>query len=137
MASKSGGCATWYDEPAKFAAIRKRHGLAAGARLPEMLLSPAAASAAGEGAAAAAPFALSLPPEIVDLGASYGDERGAPQQESAHVAEIAGQVSVLLALEVTAQHSYLALRQRFGRRAGGAGAGAGAEVGAAASGARR
>jgi ATP-dependent RNA helicase DDX1 len=145
MASRSGGCATWYDEPAKFGAIRRRLGLAAGARLPEMLVAPAppaapagsGGAAAGAGSASASPFALALPPEIVDLGASYGDERGAPQRESAHVAEIAGQVGVLLALEVTAQHSYLALKQRFaaGRAgaggvggAGGAGAGAGADA---------
>jgi ATP-dependent RNA helicase DDX1 len=151
MGSKSGGCATWYDEPAKFNAIKKRLGLAAGARLPEMLVAPApptspaagaagiagaAGSAGAAGAGTALPFSLALPPEIVDLGASYGDERGAPQQESAHVAEIAGQVGVLLALEVTAQHSYLALKQRFAASAGALAAAAAGTDGAVGAGRR-
>ena len=52
------------------------------------------------------------------------------------MAEIAGQVGVLLALEVTAQHSYLALKQRFAASAGALAAAAAGTDGAVGAGRR-
>jgi ATP-dependent RNA helicase DDX1 len=113
MSSRSGGCCTWYDEPGKFRAIKRRLGLADGANLPEMVALGRSAVGSGGAGGAGAAYAFALPPEIAALGVEYGEEKGATQEPNAHVQSIAGQVGALLSLEVQAQHSFHFLSTQF------------------------
>lgn len=107
MANKSGGCATWYDEPSRFREIKKR---LAAAELPTMACVHDAAGPTGK----KLPYLFSLPPEIAALGIEYGEEKGSKQETGEHILAIRSQVTSLLKLEVEAQSAYLALKLKYG-----------------------
>ena len=106
MNTKSGGCATWYDEPSKLQQIIKRLAMIS---LPEMECKLNSTGPTGK----QQPYVFTLPKDILDLGAEYGEEKGNKQETSAHVLAIASQVDNLLKLEVHAQSSYLALKLKY------------------------
>jgi len=135
---EKGGCAIWYDEREQLRAVQKRLGMdptQGGAGIPAMVMAfnappPALAgkgsvASAGAGGAAAPPaavapaavlpYSFSLPPEYAET--VYGEESGLVAGTNEHVELIRDKVTVLAALELKAQDTFLALQQRFAARA--------------------
>jgi ATP-dependent RNA helicase DDX1 len=117
--SDAKACAIWYDEPKLVAAVRKRLGMT-DADIPRMRVQRAGAGAGAGAGGGAAAYSFELPPEIAELGAVYGEEKGAGGAAAAgaaattalHVAAIRTAVESLAAMEVEAQASYLSLKVR-------------------------